>query len=112
MLIVNCLRKSYKLIGSFPALCHGTWSHWGGKEGGGVGASEATPLGKEGRGVGASEATPLELWKGVRTVLRALQDRYTPSTSLFQITCTLLTLLVFFGISCFLGFPGVPGPGG
>ena len=43
MLIVNCLRKSCELIGPFPVLCHGIWSHWGAKEGGGVGASKATP---------------------------------------------------------------------
>ena len=40
MLTVNCLRKSHKLIGFLPVLCHGIYSHWGGKGGGGVGASE------------------------------------------------------------------------
>jgi len=28
------------MIGSLAVLCHGIWSQWGGKEGGGVGASE------------------------------------------------------------------------
>jgi len=54
--------------------------------------------------VGASEATPLDLWKGVRTVLRMLREQ-TPSTSLFQITDTLLTLLGFFWDSVFFGIP-------
>ena len=40
VLIVNGLKRSYKLIGSLPVLCHGIQSQWGVKEGGGVGAGE------------------------------------------------------------------------
>ena len=92
--------------------------------------------GKEGGGVGASEATPLNYWKGARTVLRRLRDRctahpcrhlflelltlylhcdfeenceidmqHTPTTSLFQISYTLLTLLGFVWDSVCFGIP-------
>ena len=40
VLIVNCLRKSYDMIGSLAVLCHGIQSQWGAKEDGGVGAGE------------------------------------------------------------------------
>ena len=60
--------------------------------------------GMEGGGVGASEATPLGEWKGVCTVLGMLRDGYKVnavflsfilSTTLFQITYTFRFLLGF-----------------
>jgi len=38
-----------------------------------------------------------------------INTQHNQLTFLFEITYTLLTLLVFFGILCILGFPGVPG---
>ena len=91
MLMVICLRKSYELICSFPVSCVKEYSRNGGE-----------------RRAGGWELARLLLWtSGKASTLFSecceIDTQQTPSTSLFQVTYTLLKLQE---IPCFLGFPG------
>ena len=93
VLIVNCLRMSYNLIGSLPVLCHAIQSQFlGAMEGGGVGASE------EHLQTSAKAST---------LFFRRLRDRYPAQPVDISIRNYLhfIALLGFFWDSDFFGIP-------